>query len=271
MFHCNDCSGEFSIWSAQCPTCGRWDTFVYREPPPAEQARAHPVITRFATGLDALDDVAGGGLVSGAFYLIGGDPGAGKSTLLLQVALEFSRWRRVLYATSEETLKMLEDRAFRLHDAANAINFVATDSLDDLLEDAPGYHLFVDSLTMMRTGTLASAAGSPTQLKACAHALMRFGREHGKAVIAIGQVTKEGSYAGPNMVAHLADCLLYLELIGRDESRRLSCRQKNRYGPSNVARILQMDAAGLHDVEETRIPVFQDTGNEKIDSGDLKE
>ena len=257
MYRCSNCTIETETYRMLCPACSRWGTFyhVRADPKPAPAASGP---RRYSTGSAAIDSVLGGGLVKGALYLLGGDPGAGKSTLLLQIAILFSQDRRAAYVTSEETARMIQDRAGRVsspEDSA-ALAIAEHTDVDELIERFYGSHLFVDSLTMLQTGKIKSGMGTPNQAKACVHALMTYARETERTVVMIGQVVKDGGFAGPKMVEHLVDCLLYLELIESGEGRRLAVKVKNRYGRSDLACELLMTETG-----------FQDAGNEPVESG----
>lgn len=260
-----DCYYKSEVWSAQCPQCLRWGTLLHERDSSRPPAPA-PAVRRYPTGSPAIDAILGGGLVKGGLYLLGGDPGAGKSTLLLQLAILFSQSRKTAYVTSEETVEMITDRALRLalpEDSAGLAIYGTAEI--DLIVKGLNTHLFIDSLTMMQTGEIKSGMGSPNQAKACAHALMKYARDKNRTVVMVGQVTKDGGFAGPKMVEHLVDCLLYLDVLepsdhvqeGAGEPRRLRVVTKNRYGAANGAFQMVMTETGL-------TTLSRDAGNETV-------
>jgi DNA repair protein RadA/Sms len=206
--------------------------------------------TRRSFGLSELDRVFGGGLVSGSVTLLGGEPGIGKSTLLLQVAAALSSQQRTLYASGEESVAQISLRARRLELSAPQLALVSQHSLDAILGLATSRKpelLIVDSIQTMQLGSSEASAGSPAQLRECAAALVRYAKTQACAVILVGHVTKDGSIAGPKMLEHLVDTVLYFESDAGSRYRMLRAT-KNRFGPVNELGFFAMSETGLKEV-----------------------
>lgn len=259
-FVCSDCGGISLKWQGQCPACGAWNTLrafagaVARTAAPTGQQRLADLDTiprlRVASGLGELDRVLGGGLVPGSVVLVGGPPGIGKSTLLLQVAGHSSAERPTVYATGEESLGQVAERAGRLGVKSASAVVIATTGLEQVIEEgrrASAALLIVDSIQTINTATHPAGAGSPSQLRECAAKLIQFAKSTGTAVILVGHVTKEGTIAGPRIIEHMVDVVLYFE----DEigSRyRILRSVKNRFGAAQELGIFAMTELGLREV-----------------------
>ena len=250
MHVCDACHGESPKWQGQCPHCGAWNTLTAQIAPAtgrasaarrasltptggasglAEAMRATPEgSTRTGVGMGELDRVLGGGLVPGSVTLIGGEPGIGKSTLLLQVAQGIAGSPAVLYATGEESVDQVAMRARRLEGAFGHVQVVAQTDLDTILELTARIKpalLIVDSIQTMALASVPSAAGAVTQLRECTAALVRQAKSSATAVVIVGHVTKDGAIAGPRMLEHLVDTVLYFERDAGSRFRRVRAKE----------------------------------------------
>jgi len=261
LYVCSACGGQSLKWQGSCPVCGEWNVL---EPvrasraPQRRSAAAVPVslpaaagdLRRLSSGLAELDRVLGGGVVPGSVTLLGGDPGIGKSTLLLQVAAQVAAGAPVLYASGEESVAQIALRAQRLALPAAALEIVAETELGTVLERAAergAALLIVDSIQTVQSERLDAAAGAVSQLKECAAELVRFAKRRATAVFLIGHVTKDGSIAGPRVLEHLVDTVLYFE--SEISSRyRIVRATKNRFGAVNELGFFAMTETGLREV-----------------------
>ncbi len=257
---CADCGSHSVKWAGQCPECAAWNTL---EPmavaatgvaKPAAVRRladlGDDLAARYATGFKEFDRVLGGGLTPGAVVLLGGDPGVGKSTLLQQVSARLPEGVTVCYATGEESLRQVGQRAERLGLDARDLVMLADTSLDTVLAaavDSRAAVLVIDSMQTMSVDDLASAPGSVTQLRESVSRIVRFAKQNEVAVFVIGHVTKEGSIAGPRVVEHMVDTVLYFE---NDPSSRYSLIRsvKNRFGASSEMGVFAMTEQGFKEV-----------------------
>ena len=269
QFACADCGAVHKKWTGRCDGCGAWNS-IQEEVPlsagPSKQslgtAKGRRVaLTDLATeeappprtlsGMDELDRVLGGGLVPASATLVGGDPGIGKSTLLLQGAAAFARGgRSVVYVSGEEATAQVRMRAQRLGLADSAVRLAAETNLRDVLTTLEAEKpdlCIVDSIQTMWVDTVESAPGSVAQVRACAHELTRFAKRFGTAVILVGHVTKEGQIAGPRVVEHMVDTVLYFE-GERGHQFRILRAVKNRFGPADEIGVFEMTGAGLAEV-----------------------
>ena len=265
IFFCTECGGESVRWMGKCPHCGAWNTLVEEkilpETAPAQPgrvrltpAKAQPITNisgeqnrRWYLGLNELDQVLGGGLVPGSSVLLGGEPGIGKSTLLLQAAKAMSSQGRVLYISGEESAAQIRLRAERLQALSDQVYLLAQTDLEAGLEEARSIQpslLILDSVQAVFSRELPSAPGSVSQVRAIAAAAIAFGRELGCAVMLIGHVTKEGMLAGPRVLEHMVDTVLYFE-GERYHAFRLLRAVKNRFGSTNEVGVFQMTGEGL--------------------------
>jgi DNA repair protein RadA/Sms len=269
VFLCSSCGNEAPRWQGQCPACGEWNTLAAYHPPAAParrgssrsgagQAPAQGLSDlaaddgqRLATGMAEFDRVLGGGLVAGSVTLIGGEPGIGKSTLLLQAAAAMSAQVAVLYATGEESVHQVGLRARRLGVAGAPLRLLAETSVEQVLaqaESGAARVLVVDSIQTMATEALESAAGSVSQLRESAARLVNHAKRSGTAVLLIGHVTKEGVIAGPRVLEHMVDSVLYFESDSGSRYRVVRA-VKNRFGAANEIGVFAMDEQGLREVK----------------------
>jgi DNA repair protein RadA/Sms len=264
VFVCQECGQESARWLGRCPDCQSWNTFVERAvaaAPRAVAVAAAPVemcdlgdeqALRLDVGLPEFERVLGGGIVSGSLILVGGDPGIGKSTLLLQVAaLAAASGRSVLYVSGEESARQLQMRARRLGSDGRGLFVVAETDLDGALQAADNLQpalVVVDSIQTVHSQSTPSPPGSIAQLRECTMRLMQWAKGGGIPICIIGHVTKEGDIAGPRLLEHIVDVVLYLE-GERFSSYRLLRGVKNRFGSTNEVGVFEMTAQGLAAVE----------------------
>jgi DNA repair protein RadA/Sms len=272
-FVCQSCGAVSSRWVGKCETCGEWNTIVEetiaRGPGlAAEQPKRGTAVggklaiaalggaaeppARVCTGIAELDRVLGGGLVAGSAVLVGGDPGIGKSTLMLQAAAALARRQQgVLYVSGEESLDQVRLRARRLGLADAPLHLAATTDLRALtghLEQADGLALLViDSIQTMWLDTLDSAPGTVGQVRACSFELIRLAKTRGFAVVLVGHVTKDGAIAGPRVLEHMVDAVLYFE-GERGHQFRILRGVKNRFGATDEIGVFEMTDRGLAEV-----------------------
>ena len=272
MFYCTECGNETPKWAGKCPACGAWNTIVEQPELPKTASksggkapragmfnrRACPVTDlradeeiRFPTGMGELDRVLGGGAVKGSLVLVGGAPGIGKSTLMLQICSKLCEFSKVLYVSGEESEHQLKLRATRLRVESGSLLVISETSLGDVMEsvalEQPDV-LIVDSIQTLYNETLESPAGSVSQVKDCTMALMQLAKGQGITVFVIGHVNKEGSIAGPKVLEHMVDCVLYFE-GDRHTSYRILRAAKNRFGATNEIGVFEMRDEGLVEVE----------------------
>ena len=291
IFICENC-GETAInWMGKCPSCNSWNTLKPFTEPEENKVNVKNInknnsgdkalLTsikkiktfdniRISTEIDELNGVLGGGIVSGSVILIGGEPGIGKSTLLLQVASNIAKKEKVFYFTGEESLEQIKLRADRLNisdcdflisSESNADNIVNT-----LLEEKPKLAI-IDSIQTIYSPSTNSIAGSPAQIKNCAWALMQTAKLKNITIFLVGHITKEGTIAGPKILEHIVDCVLYFE--GDDKGiYRILRAVKNRYGAVDEVGIFEMTEKGLMEVSDAS-RVFTKGINESIFAGNV--
>ncbi|HTB90120.1 MAG TPA: DNA repair protein RadA [Steroidobacteraceae bacterium] len=267
VFVCQNCGAAAPKWQGQCATCGEWNTLVAElltaNPRKSNQvnrvqndassslaALAGTETPRLSTGSGELDRVLGGGLVPGSVTLIGGDPGIGKSTLMLQAAAALNASGAVLYATGEESVKQVALRARRLGLESATARLIAATCVEDIVGAAStlaAHVLIVDSIQTMHSDRVEAAPGAVSQLRECTAELVRFAKSSGTAVLLVGHVTKEGQIAGPRVLEHMVDTVLYFESDTGSRYRVLRS-VKNRFGAANEIGVFAMLEQGLREV-----------------------
>ena len=267
-YSCTECGGFSNKWVGQCPACERWNTLVesvvetsgnrfssaqglVKGAPVMRLADIEAIdVPRFGTGIDEFDRVLGGGLVAGGVVLIGGDPGIGKSTLLLQALANISKFKRALYVSGEESGAQVALRARRLVIDAENLQLQAEIQLEKILstlaEEKPDVAV-IDSIQTVYSDALSSAPGSVAQVRECAAQLTRVAKQSGITIILVGHVTKEGTLAGPRVLEHIVDTVLYFE-GDTHSSFRLVRAFKNRFGAVNELGVFAMTDKGLKGV-----------------------
>lgn len=264
IFVCGECGYETPRWMGKCPQCGSWNTLIEQERVLIKRSsrslgsKAVPLQSvlvdaqkRRKTGIDELDRTLGGGLVDGMVVLLGGDPGIGKSTLLLQVADRLSSFGTVLYVSGEESRSQIKLRADRLGLSSDPLLYCET-NVENAIEQAKESKasvLIVDSVQTMQSEAAESAAGSVSQVRAVTALLTRFAKETGTAVLIVGHVTKDGAIAGPRVLEHIVDTVLYFE-GERHEGLRLLRAVKNRFGSTNELGVFEMCDTGMREVSD---------------------
>ncbi len=267
VYACTACGAEFSKWGGQCGDCGAWNTLTEIVREVAKPGRAggyagtaakvtllSDVTTdaeeRIPSGLSELDRVLGGGLVAGSVVLIGGDPGIGKSTILLQTLTHLAQSLPALYVTGEESPGQVAMRARRLELPVDRLRLMAETSVETIIATAREQKprvLVVDSIQTIYTEALQSAPGGVSQIRESAALLTRYAKQSGCALFLVGHVTKEGALAGPRVLEHMVDCVLYFE--GEADSRyRIIRAVKNRFGAVNELGVFAMTDRGLREV-----------------------
>lgn len=268
VFFCKECGFESAKWLGQCPACKSWDTFV-DEPVAKKSSRPaggiknvkEPVLIsevkmeeqlRLPSGIEELDRVLGGGIVQGSLVLVGGDPGIGKSTLLLQMCREIvARNRKVLYISGEESLSQIKMRAERLGVFGGELLLLCETDLEMVEEAINKYHpdiVIIDSIQTMFKDEVAAAPGSVSQVREATGTLMRIAKSSGITIFIIGHVTKEGVVAGPRVLEHMVDTVLYFE-GDNYASYRVLRAVKNRFGSTNEIGVFEMQGSGLVEVK----------------------
>lgn len=271
VFFCKECGYESGKWMGQCPACKEWNTFV--EEPAASVKKPHsadrihtdgrgaaPVRIsdisleeqdRTPTGFGELDRVLGSGIVKGSLVLVGGDPGIGKSTLLLQVCFHLAdSGKRVLYISGEESLKQIKMRANRIGTVSGELLFLCETNLDLIsgaIEKTKPDIVIIDSIQTMYREDISSAPGSVSQVRESTNLLMQTAKGFGITIFIVGHVTKEGVVAGPRVLEHMVDTVLYFE-GDRNDSYRILRAVKNRFGSTNEIGVFEMKEKGLEEV-----------------------
>lgn len=266
VFFCQNCGFESAKWMGQCPSCREWNTFAEERVTVSagarkkEENRQRPVRIRdielsadsgISTGIGELDRVLGGGIITGSLILIGGDPGIGKSTLLLQTCRNLAlSGHSVLYISGEESLRQIRMRAERIGECPDRLFFLAETNLAavrETLEREKPEVCIIDSIQTMYSDEIASAPGSVSQVREATGILMRLAKSLGISVFIVGHVTKDGAVAGPRVLEHMVDTVLYFE-GERHASYRILRAAKNRFGPTNEIGVFEMRDSGLAEV-----------------------
>lgn len=268
LFYCTECGNETARWSGQCPACGAWNTLTEAPTRPknenkataaAHRARQAPEKLsdldaeeeiRFTTGVGELDRVLGGGAVRGSVVLVGGAPGVGKSTLLLQLCGLIGRSERVLYVTGEESRRQLKLRAQRLGVSDGDIYVLAETQVSEILavaEDLKPTVVIIDSIQTMFDAEVSATPGSVSQVRESTMAIMRRAKSDGFTAFVVGHINKEGNIAGPKVLEHMVDCVLYFE-GEQSMSYRILRAAKNRFGSTNEIGVFEMADTGLKEV-----------------------
>ena len=270
IYQCSQCGFETAKWVGKCPGCGEWNTMleILKEPVSPQKAaaarslgsRSHAVPIneistddeqRYHTGLSELDRVLGGGIVKGSLVLISGDPGIGKSTILLQICEYLGQSLRVLYVSGEESARQIKLRAARLGvQSSNLLILTETDIqlvVEQIRQEKPDL-VMVDSIQTMNHTELTSSPGSVTQVRECTNTMMRCAKALDIPVILVGHVNKDGAIAGPKVLEHIVDAVLYFE-GDRQMTYRILRAVKNRYGSTNEIGVFDMGDRGLKQVE----------------------
>lgn len=268
-FFCSDCGYETPKWAGRCPGCGAWNTIVEAPEEPAGKksitrrsaglrSEAPELLKeldteseiRFTTGYGELDRVLGGGAVKGSIVLVGGAPGIGKSTLLLQLCGKIGEEQRILYVTGEESKRQIRLRADRLGVSADGLYILSETDIHHVLDSARELDpsvLIVDSIQTMYAPETSSGAGSISQVKDCTMALMQLAKGTGITVFVVGHINKDGAIAGPKVLEHMVDCVLYFE-GEKSMSYRILRAAKNRFGSTNEIGVFEMTDDGLAEV-----------------------
>ena len=269
VYFCKECGYETSKWLGQCPGCGQWNSMV-EEPARKKvvakvsnvkegQSKVSPITDisleaeeKLSTGLGELDRVLGGGIVKGSLILVGGDPGIGKSTLLLQVCKNISeRDNKVLYISGEESLKQIKIRANRMGEFSSNLLLLCETSLDNIevtIKRENPKVVVIDSIQTMYKEDVAAAPGSVSQVRESTNILMQIAKNFGISIFVVGHVTKEGVVAGPRVLEHMVDTVLYFE-GDRHAAYRILRGVKNRFGSTNEIGVFEMTKDGLAEVQ----------------------
>ncbi|MGN1167160.1 MAG: DNA repair protein RadA [Lachnospiraceae bacterium] len=269
IFFCQNCGHEESKWLGQCPMCKEWNTFVEEKVASVKQSSMKErkeagaqVVTlssvstnedeRVKTGIKELDRVLGGGIVPGSLVLVGGDPGIGKSTLLLQVCQKLSAMKKkVLYISGEESLRQIKLRANRIGEFEDSLYLFCETNLDiirGVIEQQKPDMVVIDSIQTMYSEEIGSAPGSVSQVRESTNVFMQLAKGLGISIFIVGHVTKEGTVAGPRVLEHMVDTVLYFE-GDRHASYRILRGVKNRFGSTNEIGVFEMQKGGLAEVE----------------------
>lgn len=268
VYYCISCGNETAKWQGRCPACGKWNTIQEHVEKPAVSGRAKSAPVgisrearllqdvdtdseiRFSTGIGELDRVLGGGTVAGSLVLVGGAPGIGKSTLLLQICNALCQGRKVLYVSGEESEKQLKLRAERIGVMPVGLSVLSETRLSDILEAVESVQpdiLIVDSVQTLYNEASESTPGSVSQVKDCTMALLQLSKTQGVTVFVVGHINKDGAIAGPKVLEHMVDCVLYFEGDNNSPYRLLRA-VKNRFGSTNEIGVFEMGDCGLVEV-----------------------
>jgi len=265
-FVCQQCGFESAKWMGRCPNCDEWNSFVEEVEKEDDKKSQQGLLTskvellkdveakdedRIKTGIGEFDRVLGGGIVQGSLVLIGGEPGIGKSTMLLQVSDIMSNFTKVLYVSGEESSRQIKLRADRIIGGKQDIYFLAETNINNVEKHiekiSPGF-MIIDSIQTMYAEESTTIPGSVSQVRQVTQHLMRLAKQNGITTFIIGHVTKEGSIAGPRVLEHMVDTVLYFE-GDRTQSFRILRAYKNRFGSTNEIGVFEMESQGLKEVK----------------------
>lgn len=267
VYVCTQCGSESAKWLGRCPKCGEWNTLeeviketaVVSKPRAVIQGSAPAKLAeittdsefRYSTGMNELDRVLGGGIVKGSLILVGGDPGIGKSTMLLQICQHLGMGQTVLYVSGEESAKQIKLRAVRLGVTSDKLYILTETDIEivaERIKELTPDIVIIDSIQTMAMSELSSSTGSIVQVRECTNLLMRTAKQLDIPVFIVGHVNKDGAIAGPKVLEHIVDVVLYFE-GDRHMSYRILRGVKNRYGSTNEIGVFEMSDAGLREVE----------------------
>ncbi len=266
QYRCQECGYELAKWAGRCPSCQNWNSIVEepvsvlqkKEQRSPSSARAVPItqvereaFARYETGIGELDRVLGGGIVPASLILVGGDPGVGKSTLLMQAACQVSGKGKVLYVSGEESKEQLRLRAERLGTLSENLLVLAENELENIIaqiEEEPPLLVIMDSIQTIYSSQLSSAPGSVGQVRECTAQLLYLAKGRQLPIILVGHITKAGGLAGPKVLEHMVDAVLYFE-GSMEESYRVLRAVKNRFGSTDEIGVFAMGTEGLSEVE----------------------
>ena len=282
---CSECGHIEAKWTGRCPECGSWNTFSEEKVVPKQKGKAEPApvidesvrklseipyekAMRVSSGIDELDRVLGGGVMRPSSVLVGGEPGIGKSTIMEQMLSNLADAAEVLYVSGEESPSQVRLRAERLGLRSDRISVFCDTRLEALLDIIerirPGY-IVIDSLQTLYSASVASLAGSPNQVRACCMELSLLAKRIGSAIFFIGHVTKDGNIAGPKIVEHMVDTVLYFE--GAESGMRLLRASKNRFGSVDEIGLFLMDEKGLRGVKDPTGAFLSSRTGDELPSG----
>ncbi len=278
MFFCSECGNETTKWYGKCPACGAWNSLVEEQavlktPANTNKLAADSLFSsplklddisqeseiRFSSGISEFDRVLGGGIVSGSLVLVGGDPGIGKSTLLLQLCKTVKTDEKILYVSGEESANQLKMRAERLgitNDSLYIVSQVNTDHITKNIDEISPKIVIIDSIQTMYSPSVNSAPGSVSQVRDVTMTLMRKAKENAISIFVVGHVTKDGGIAGPKVLEHMVDCVLYFE-GERHQNYRVLRGVKNRFGSTNEIGVFEMCDIGLREVLNPSIALLE--------------
>ena len=273
QFYCKECGYESVKWLGQCPSCNSWNSFVESENLDSISLSTGDLISqkdlkqltiktlkeienvkeeRFKTGIEEFDNLLGGGIVKGSLSLIGGAPGIGKSTLLLQVVKELGKTgKNILYVSGEESLEQIKLRAMRLGDFSDSVKFISDTNMDaiilTIIKTKPDL-IIIDSIQTMALNIEDKIPGSITQVRATTQSIFRVCKEYNISAFIVGHITKEGNVAGPKLLEHIVDVVLYFEDDLETNLRILRCK-KNRFGSADTIAVFEMQSTGLREIK----------------------
>ncbi len=284
LYVCRECGREETKWTGRCPDCGAWNSFDEKKVSPARNLDSTKTVVdegvrrlnevpyeksmRLSSRLEEFDRVLGGGVMRPSSVLVGGEPGIGKSTLMLQVLSNLGEYAPVLYISGEESPSQVRLRAERLNLPTERIQIVCDTRLESLLDTIerikPGY-IVVDSVQTLSSSTLESSSGSPNQIKTCTMELSTLAKRIGSAIFFIGHVTKDGIIAGPKIIEHMVDTVLYFE--SAENGIRLLRASKSRFGSVDEIGLFEMTQTGLKGVKDPSLIFLSSRENAEIPSG----